>query len=130
MGPSPSAIKGKWLRYEIVVHNAAPTGPGTTFEVFLKNVTDNQPEIRIIDSSVAEGQWTTALATMLHPTATISTMTINGYRAGSCTGFAAYSHYLAAAWSTDSGQRIGAAHELEGMDSVPPAPPTNVRVVL
>lgn len=134
-GPSSSAMKGKWLRYEIIIRNAAPTGPATTFEAYVKNVTDNGPEIKVVDSSVAKNfpngeNWTVAAATALHPTSTITDMSINMFRNGACTGFAAYSHFVAAAWSSDAGQRIGAAVEIEGGGGTNPAPTAPVGLTI
>lgn len=132
-GPGTSALKGKWYRIEIITHNAAPTGPGTYFEVFIKNVTDNGPELQILDTSQAAnyllGNWDVNFTTNLHPIANIDFMSINTYRAGTCTGFQAYSHYITAAWSTDAGQRIGAAVEVEGGGggtNPPPAAPVGL----
>lgn len=138
-GPSLSSIRGKWLRVEIILHNAAPTGAATKWEVYLKNVTDNTPEIKIIDTSIAttmpEGgsaNWSSSNATSLHPGNLINEISLDGFRNGTCSGYAAVSHYLAAAWSTDAGQRIGAATEMEGGGGTgnitPPPPPANLRV--
>jgi len=135
-GPSLASIKGKWIRYEFVIHNAAVSGPATTWEVFLKNVTDNTPEMKIIDSSVPTAMtdginWTTALATSLHPTREWNELSIDLFRNGTCTGFAGVSYYMTAAWSTDAGQRIGAAAEIEGSGgtgNIPPPAPANLRV--
>ena len=131
-GPALSGLLGNWWRIEIVMHNAAPTGLGTTFDMYIKNVTANGPELHVLDTSkVLNGgvsnTWTLALATGLHPIANIDAMTIDMFRStnGSipCAGFASYSHFLYAAWSTDGGQRIGAAREVEGL-----AAPTGLRV--
>ena len=117
--PTEGQSRGKWWRIEFLMHNTAPTGPGTTFQAFVKNVTDNTPEIKVIDSSIAQNDppsntWDNNHATALHPTSEITDMSINMFRNGNCRGFAAYSHFLAAAWSTDAGQRIGPACEVEG----------------
>jgi hypothetical protein len=137
-GPSLTGLRGKWWRVEIITHNANTTGPGTYFETYIKNVTDNGPELHILDTSQTlnggvGNTWGTAQATGLHPTGTINSMTINLFRAPNaapCTGFASYSHFLYAAWSTDAGQRIGAAVEIEGGggNTTPPVPPTNLTV--
>ena len=134
-GPSLAAAKGKWFRYEIVIHNSATTGAPTTFDWFIKNITDNTAEVQVVNSAVATTMpdsvnWTTALATTLHPTNTINELSIDMFRNGTCTGFAAYTHYLSAAWATDAAQRIGAATEIEGSgtDTTPPAAPTGVTI--
>lgn len=38
-------------------------------------------------------------------------------------GYTAHSHFLVAHWNTDTGQRIGAASEVEGGGGPPPPPP-------
>jgi hypothetical protein len=137
VGPSLSALLGNWWRIEILMHNAAPGGPGTTFDMYVKNVTTNGPELHVLDTSQTMNNgvgnvWTSALATGLHPVSNIDAMTINTFRstngAVACTGFASISHFLYAAWPTDAGQRIGPATEIgEGTGSPLPAP-TNLRV--
>jgi|CXWL01.1.fsa_nt_gi hypothetical protein len=130
-GPSMSGLRGKWWRFEFIVHNAAPSGPGTYFEEYIKNVTDNGPELKVLDTSqtqnmAAGDSWGTNLATNLHVVGgNLDTLLINAFRSSNsapCTGYASFSHYLMAAWSTDAGQRIGAAAEIEG--GVAPAPDT------
>lgn len=121
-GPVLSGLLGNWWRIEIVMHNAAVSGPGTTFDMYIKNVTTNGPELHVLDTSQtmsgSGNEWTTSLATALHPTADIDALLIQMFRhtngATPCAGFASYSHYLYAAWDTDAGQRIGAATEIEG----------------
>ncbi|MEZ4226302.1 MAG: hypothetical protein R3B13_35480 [Polyangiaceae bacterium] len=120
--PNPAAVKGKWLRLEFYMNNTETTGTPTTFEAWLKNVTDDTPEVKIVDTSVptdyANGaNWTKEMATQLHPTKPITDMAINMFRSDNgqaCLGYAAFSHFLAAAWGTNDGQRIGAAVEIEG----------------
>src|SRR5204862_4328777 len=50
-GPGLSGLRGNWWRIEIVMHNAAPSGPGTTFDMYIKNVTTNGPELHVLDTS-------------------------------------------------------------------------------
>lgn len=127
-GPSLSGLKGKWWRFEIITHNAATTGAGTYWEMYVKNVTDNAAELKVLDTSQTMtgvgNEWTSSLATGLHPTGTLDTMLINCFRSTNggtpCAGFASYSHYLYAAWDTDAGQRIGAASEIEGLSQWTP----------
>lgn len=133
--PSPSEMRGKWWRIEIVIHNAASGGAPTTFQAWVKNVTDNGAEQLVMDTSQTNAQWTSTMATNLHRTSTMNFMGIDNFRssnAATCFGFTAHSHFLYAAWSTDAGQRIGAASEIEGGggDTTPPAPPTNLRLSL
>ena len=115
--PTLSSLRGKWIRYEVILHNATTSGH-SWFEVYLKNVTDNTAEIRLIDSSVAKdfgsANWTSTLATTISQSSNHVDFLIDMFRNGTCAGFAGFSHYLAAAWSTDAGQRIGAATEIEG----------------
>lgn len=137
-GPPLSGLLGKWWRYQIITHNASPTGPGTYFELFVKNVTDDEPELHTLDTSqTADAQgWTSSFATGLHVTDNLNAMLINFFRstngATPCTGFASYSNYIYAAWDTDAGQRIGAAPEIEGEgdeDTTPPAAPVSTFIV-
>lgn len=140
--PTTAQLKGKWLRYEAVIHNAKPGMSPSWFEAYVKNVTDNTPEVRVIDTRIPKnfpdgGNWTTSAATNLHPAKEISGLVIDLFHQqnGStpCQGYNAVSHFLAAAWSTDSGQRIGAAVEIEGGGGgniTPPAPPINLKFSL
>lgn len=120
-------INGKWFRYEVVITNVLTTGPATRITVYLKNVTDDLPEVVMIDTAVPTEQddapghpdWTSALATSLKPAATrISQIVFNSFRRDDCEGYVGFSHLLMAAWDTDEGQRIGAAMELEGHTGV------------
>jgi hypothetical protein len=136
---NPSNFNGKWWRFEMIVRNALPTGGPTIIEIYRKNVTDNLPEEKVIDTSMVTAQpvgtnWSSALATSLKPKQRVDNLWVDWFRNGSCTGFAALTHVLAAAWSTDAGQRIGGAVEIEGgggaagggtaQDTVPPAAPS------
>jgi hypothetical protein len=120
VGPGPQNItkdawRGKWYRVEVVVTN--PAGPGTNVEVYLKNVTDNAPEIKVVDLSEPcpgcglDGGW--APSATLTPPTPIDTLVINLYRQGICKGWLGVSHYVAAAWDTNAAQRIGPAAEVE-----------------
>jgi hypothetical protein len=117
--------KGKWWRYELVVRTAG-TGV-TTIEIYRKNVTDNGPDEKVIDTVVPTSQpvgqsWTSAQATSLRPSAAARELWFDLFRRDTCTGFAAMSHIMAASWSTDAGQRIGAALEIEGGSGAPVPP--------
>jgi hypothetical protein len=124
-GPSLTSIRGKWIRYELILRNATTSGV-SSLQFYMKNVTDNTPEIRLVDTTVpatmADGlNWTSTMASQLGQTGQHDMMVIDWFRNGTCTGFKGASHYLAAAWATDSNQRIGAAVEIEG-DGTPPGP--------
>src|SRR6266446_6324813 len=85
-GATTNSMKGNWWRIEIVMHNAAPNGPGTTFDMYIKNVTTNGPELHVLDTSQTlsgvGNDWTSILATGLHPTPdNIDAMTIDMFRA-------------------------------------------------
>lgn len=141
-GPGPSTfrdegnakLKGKWWRFEAHVFNTLPTGSVTKIKVYRKNVTDNTPEELFIDTTQVTSQpvsdnWSSTLATTIKPTSRISNIWTDWFRNGTCSGFQAVSHYLAASWDTDAGQRIGAAVEIEGGgDTTPPIPPTGLRI--
>lgn len=108
--PGESDLKGKWIRYEVYVNNTGTTGT-TSFEWYMKNVTDNLPEITLMN--------TAGYAPMngVHPTSELVDFNANGFRRNNgdfCDGYIAQSHFLAAAWSSNAGQRIGAATEIEG----------------
>ena len=124
-------IQGKWFRYEVVVTNTLLLDPApTVIKVYMKNVTNNTAEVTVIDTSVPTTQpvgdsWTSTLATTLKPIAgDIKQLYIDSFRNGSCGGYLGFSHHLAAAWSTDAGQRIGAAREIEGIPE-----PSNLRLI-
>jgi hypothetical protein len=131
-------VRGKWFRYELVITNTTTNGQTSTIKVYMKNVTDNLPERTIIDTTIPSAQpvdedWTLSKATTLKPAAAdIVDLWIDIFRNGSCAGYVGLSHILAAAWTTDAGQRIGAAVEIEGGggggDIVPPLPPINLRI--
>jgi hypothetical protein len=119
-GPGPQNVtkqdwRGKWYRVEVVVTN--PAGPGTNVEVYVRNVTDNGPELKVVDLSQPcpwcgpGGGWMPSPT--LTPPAPINTFATNHYRQGVCKGWVGVSHYLAAAWDTNAAQRIGPAPEVE-----------------
>lgn len=105
-GPiDPSDLKGKWWRYECVLRNRE----ASTADVILyaKNVTDNGSELTRIKWS--DG---TAFSDRTPPNA-LGGLTINAYRE-SASGWYGFCYYMVAGWTTDEGQRIGAASEVEG----------------
>lgn len=108
--PGESDLKGKWIRYEVYVNNTGTSGT-SSFEWYMKNVTDNLPEVTLMNTSGY------APMSGVHPTSELTDFNINGFRRDNgdpCDGYIAHSHFLAAAWSSNSGQRIGAATEIEG----------------
>jgi hypothetical protein len=114
-GPDQSAIskaswRGKWWRVEAVYTNRA--GPGWRMQVFFKNVTDNGPELTVVDTSASGTQLNNVSRT---PPQRQDAMLMNNYRETGCNGWLAFSHYMMAGWDTDSGQRIGSALEIEGV---------------
>lgn len=114
-----ATMNGKWWRFEFVVRNALSTGSVTIIELWRKNVTDNGANVKVLDTadttySTGSPAWGTTQATTLKPTSRLDQFYITGWRNGTCTGFLGYTHLLAAAWSTDAGQFIGAASEIEG----------------
>jgi hypothetical protein len=134
-----TSVLGRWFRMEYVINNTA--GPSLTFEFYMTDVTQGVPrlnngnEMRIANSSQACGSarypsgcggtttgWTSAMATSLQPPVPIRAINIDGFRRDVCAGFAAYSHLMAASWTTNAGQRIGAAREIEGAQGTASAP--------
>lgn len=140
---STSNMRGKWFRTEIIVKNRSGS-PGLVFQMYMKDVTNNGPEYKVIDTSIAcstadcgpgSGWISPSYTSNLAPPGgrPISDLWWDFFRNGSCSGFAAISHILVAGWSTDAGQRIGSAVEIEGGGgggalSPPPTPPANLRV--
>jgi len=110
------------------VRNALPIGSVTIIEIYRRNVTDNLPEEKIIDTSIVTSQpvgnnWDIIRATTFKPISRINDIYIDSFRRDTCNGYVGFSHLLSAAWNTDAGQRIGAATEIEGIPS-----PGNLRV--
>ena len=140
--PTQSQLRGKWWRVEFALHNAAPGGPPSYWEMWIKNVTDNLPEIKVLDSRVSTKDngpdssfwWQSPMTDGLHASTIISEMSINMFRSPNsspCPGYIAHTHAMWAAWSTDAGQRIGPASEVEGGGSAAlklPVAPKNLRV--
>jgi hypothetical protein len=127
-GPGPNAglpsgqMKGKWWRFEVVFTNRS--GPAFDFKMYGKNVSDNGPELTLIDLSA------NSAVRNLTPPKLMSAILSNNHRfsaSGSCRGWLGLSHYVMAGWTTNAGQRIGAASEIEG-GSLTLQPPTNLRV--
>jgi hypothetical protein len=130
----PASIQGRWFRFEFIATNVLATGPITTLTVYMKNITDNRPEVLLINTTVPTTQpvgdhWTSTLATTLKPASglALDEMYIDAFRNGTCAGYKGFSHLLLAAWNTDAGQRIGAAVEVEG--GTRPPPPSNLIII-
>jgi len=121
---------GKWYRYEVVLRRMTTGSTSVILEAYRKNVTDNKAEFKIIDTSIActgcnssgrsfddwgNGGSTTRLKTpnQTQLTRVEPNLFRNDDGAHKCGGWRAYSHMLVAAWSTDAGQRIGPATEIE-----------------
>jgi hypothetical protein len=140
--PAANDLQGRWLRHEYVISNVN-AGAGLRLEYFIQDVTiglaklNGGTEFRVLDSSVVcltcqrnFPGWTAPMTTELNPVGMVQAINIDGFRqvVGLCGGFAAYSHMLAAKWTTNTGQRIGAASEVEsGGGATPPAAPTGLR---
>jgi hypothetical protein len=111
-GPGPShnvptsAMKGKWWRFEAILTNRS--GPNFNVVLYGKNITDNGPELEIINLS------NNGSVANLTPPSLMSAMITNNHRFGTCNGWLGISHYMMAGWTTNAGQRIGAASEVEG----------------
>lgn len=128
-GPDENAIqkadwRGQWWRLEVIYTNRA--GPGWRLQLYAKNVTTNGPEYLIVD--------TAASGTRLRndggitPPKRQDIIWMNNYRETGCTGWLGFSHYLAAGWDTDEGQRIGAAVEIESGGALPLGAPSGLSV--
>lgn len=140
--PSQAQLRGRWWRIEFALHNAAAGGPSTYWEMWIKNVTDNQPEIKVMDSRMqmttsgpnSSFWWQSPMTDNLHVSSgQMSDFAINMFRSNNgspCDGYIAHTSVLWAAWSTDLGQRIGAAIEVEGNGNLPVVPlaPKNLKV--
>jgi hypothetical protein len=133
-GLAPSQMQGKWWRWEVVLTNRS--GLGYRMMMYGKNVTDNSSEITIMDTSM------NGAVANLRPPMLMSKMVANNHRwspSGSgCAGWRGISHYMMAGWTSDAGQRIGKASEIEGGGGAvppppagsPPAAPSNPRISL
>jgi hypothetical protein len=126
--PSVAGFKGKWVRHEIILTNRS--GPGYRLQSFMKNVSANTPEVAVIDTSLD------SRVNNLRPPTLMSKILSNNHRWSNgsvCRGWIGLSHYMMAGWTTNAGQRIGAASEIEGgggAPNSPPAAPTNPKISL
>lgn len=134
--PPRSMLPGRWWRFEVIVRNRSSAG--LNMQVYLKNVTDNGAEFKVLDTTSPctgcgndpANDWTvvSGATTTLTPPAAYKETRTEHFRNGTCAGYYAVSHYVAGAWSADSGQRILGATEIEG-GGTPPGAPSNLRIV-
>jgi len=120
-GPTQASLRGKWWRYEVRSRGNRTTDPAWHLDVYAKNITDNLTEQKIIDTDIVTTdrfggpQWTSTLATTVKPSyGDIREFVINTFRRDTCAGSIAMSHVLVAGYTEDTGQRVGAAYEMEG----------------
>ena len=155
-GPHTAAeYQGKWWYFEWAITNRM--GPGYRLEVWARNVTDNGPERKVVDTNgngsgpygnTFVGPYPQLTPHEINPEGFFGAqMKTEGFRQGDflpdgnsnpandpdCLGFVAISHFMIAQWDTNTGQRIGPAYEVEGGVFQPPtetAPeaPTGLRV--
>ena len=124
-GPGPAGNNfvradwlGKWWRIEAIMinRNASTSGLHWRMLIYAKNVTDGTAEKLVVDTD-EPGTDLNAVNPRI-PEAPMNKLLVNNYRgqnfANQCTGWSGISHYIAAGWDTDAGQRIGAATEIEG----------------
>jgi hypothetical protein len=121
-GTYTSAVfSGKWWRFEAVLTNVLTSGAvPMTLKIYRKDVTNNLPEELIIDSTIpttqppGNGDWSATTAATWKPSSTrVNEVYFDLFRRDFCNGYIGLTHLMAAAWSTDSGQRIGPACEVE-----------------
>lgn len=106
--PQVAGFKGKWVRHEIVITNRS--GPAYRLQSFMKNITDGTPEVAVIDTAFD------SRVNNLTPPQLMSSILSNNHRfsaSGSCRGWIGLSHYMMSGWTTNAGQRIGEATEVE-----------------
>jgi hypothetical protein len=92
-------------------------GTGPVIRLYLKNVTESASEILVIDTGMLSRL--NPSTAFRDPPIALRGVMANLYRQGPGAGFRAVSHYMAASWDTDTGQRIGAAYEVEGGGPAP-----------
>jgi len=136
--------KGKWWRDEIVITNV--NGTPMRIQVFRQDVTTSPrpAELKIMDTALTctgcgNPDWSATVASQVSRPLYNGSVIWDLYRCfnggcdnfsstGPCPGFYAITYMMGAAWSTNAGQRIGPAIEIEGgAPPPPPAHPTNLR---
>lgn len=134
---SNGVYRGKWWRMEVIFRNVGRTP--TSLEFYIKNVTDNGPEYKVIDTRIPTAQpvgsdWSQGNAENLSRPAwdwSVFDLFRNDAGGTTCAGYFGWTHYLAASWVVDAGQRIGPAIEIEGGGSTlaaSPARPKNLAI--
>ena len=118
-GATDNQLRGKWWRWEfVIVNRAGGASPnGIVMTLYGKNITDNGAEaIHMYTGPGSTGipaqDWSPV--DNLTPASSITRLTPNLHRAGTCNGYYGLLNYMIAGWDTDAGQRIGAATEIEG----------------
>jgi hypothetical protein len=111
---TPTECSSTWCRVEMCVSGNVSAGSGLTADFFVDTADGSR------SASVTGINLGNAPGSLGH------LWPLNLYREpqnGACNGTAAYSHVMQASWDSDSGQRIGAALEIEaGVDSPDPPP--------
>jgi hypothetical protein len=120
--------KTRWCRLEMIVSGDVLAGRNIFVEGSVVAVGTNQ---RAVTPRTAVGS-ASGSHSVVYPEP------VNGFRGGSCAGTRYISHQVQAAWTSDAGQTIGAAREIEsgggGGDDTPPVPasppaaPSNLRI--
>lgn len=113
---TPAYMLGKWVRWESHVINEE--NPPVILRTYMTDPATGTT-YKMLDTSIpttmSDGQdWSSTNATTLTETGTHGRMGHEFFRTGSCPGFFAISHVMYAGWTTDAGQMIGAASEVEG----------------
>lgn len=124
--------KGKWWRFEVIVIRRA--GPGLHILAYEKNITDNGPELKRVDTRINGScfgpscQWTRTGG--VTPPSIVNGLTTDWHRFQTCNGYRTVTHFMTAGSNNPyTGQRIGAATEVEGgSGGVPPSSPQNFRL--
>ena len=137
--------RGKWHRHEIVVSNPHVTDTGGyQYRYYVKNVTDNLAEVldTSLDSGTCNGCFNIPESDQI-PRNFVGDNTIHPATAdmvafhteftrdtgtGPCAGWQGWVYMVMATWTTDAGQRIEAASEVEGGGGMPPRAPSGLRV--
>lgn len=126
--PTEASQLGHWIRFEIYVNNTSTSGSETSIEWYVKDITAGTPEV-VLANTAGDPRFAG-----VHPTSPLVDFSINSFRSNNgnpCDGYFAHSYYLAASWSTNAGQRIGAAVEIEGGGGgVNPAPAAPVGLTI
>jgi hypothetical protein len=144
--------RGKWVRYEIVICRPATADAqvsGYDYEIYLTDVTDagtRKQDIKFSNGCTqcmsipssgptdADFVWSTST----YPVNDMNFLYMLNYRAsdptqggdGYCYGWDAVGYFVVAAWTTDAGQMVGAASEVEGgSGSYAPSPPSVLQVL-